>query len=294
MKATRQLCIAALLTGLITTPLTRGENADLKELLAGNRVPLNQKLKDLDATWRRVGVTGQSDSGALLMFYARLVGGAASTTYYTKGETVTIAGETYLLAYRPQTKDPDMMALMRGGTPPPPEPFTPDTPLALSLVQLRTAGSLTDIRPFNLEQEIAAQERAQEEVRSAIEGPREKAVNTQSLNNLKQIGLGLAMFADDNNEKLPDLSDPASLKKALAKYISNDKVFMHPRTGEPYSPNPALSGKSRQEFNTAETVVVYEAKPSDDGTRGVLFSDGHVERVTDAKWQDLKRSSHIP
>jgi prepilin-type processing-associated H-X9-DG protein len=39
---------------------------------------------------------------------------------------------------------------------------------------------------------------------------------------------------------------------------------------------------------------VYEAEPSSDGTRAVLFGDGHVERVNESKWLELKKSSNIP
>ena len=294
MGRIHRLCIAVISMGVTVSLPARSEDASLSLLLAGNRVPLTLKLKDLDATWRRLSIAGHSDSEAMLMFYARLMGGAASLTYYTKGETVTISGETYLLAYRPQTKGSDMMVLMRGGSPPPPESFTPDTLLALSLVQLRTAGSLNDIRPFNLEEEIAAHDRAQEEVHSSIEGPRNKAINVQSMNNLKQVGLGLMMYTEDNGGRLPDLTDSAKMKQVLVKYISNDRVFVRPKTGEPYLPNPTLSGKPLKDLKAGEIVVVYEATPADDETRAVLFLDGHVERIVDARWQELKKSSGIP
>jgi hypothetical protein len=43
-----------------------------------------------------------------------------------------------------------------------------------------------------------------------------------------------------------------------------------------------------------ETVVLYEARPAADGTRGLMFSDGHAKRVTEAEWPELKRISKIP
>jgi hypothetical protein len=125
-------------------------------------------------------------------------------------------------------------------------------------------------------------------------------VNAMSVSNLHQIGLGVLMYADDWDSKFPDLSDPQSLKKAVAAYVSKDgskaeKCFVHPRTGRPYQPNSSLTYKERTGFNApSQIAVVYEDPPARDGTRGVLFGDCHVERVNEARWQDLKKTSNIP
>jgi hypothetical protein len=225
------------------------------------------------------------------------LGGAGSGVYYTKGEVILLAGETYVIAYQPPTKTfADTMALIRGGTPTELWRLTPETSLALALIQLRAAGSLTDIRPFDLDQELA--EGAG--VTSIIAAERDKGINASSASNLKQIGLGLMMYVDDNNNKFPDLSDAQSLKKAVAAYINKDKSkgeksFVHPKTGKPYQPNPSLSGKDPKAIpSPTDTVVVYEAEPAEDGTRAVLFVDAHVERVNETKWLELKKTSNIP
>jgi len=120
-----------------------------------------------------------------------------------------------------------------------------------------------------------------------------------SVNNLKTISLAWMMYADDNNDKLPDLSDAQTMKNALAAYISKDtskaeRFFVHPNTGRPYQPNSSLSFKKRQGFNyPSQTVVVYEDAPARDGTRGVLFGDGHVDRVNETRWRELKKTSNI-
>jgi prepilin-type processing-associated H-X9-DG protein len=287
VKTAHRIVAVTLLAVAGIVSVARAENADLQDLLSGKRVPLALKLKDLDSTWRRVRVTTGSEVGPLAI-YAQLLGGGAGA-YYTKGEIVLLAGNAYIIAYQPPSKSMDTTEFFRGGTPPEPEPLTTETTLALALIQLRTAGSLTDIRPFDLDQEIAEQAG----VRKALEGARGKAVNQNSLNNLKQIGLVLAMYADDHKGKLPDLSDPQSMKKALTKYISDEKIFVYPKTGEPYLPNSSLSGQEWQGTNI-DNVVVYEAKPADNGTRAVLFCDGHCERVTEARWLELKKSSNIP
>jgi prepilin-type processing-associated H-X9-DG protein len=290
MKTAHRILAVTMFAIISVASVTRADNADLKDLLSGKQVPLALKLKDLDASWRRVRVTAPSDAGPFLGIYAQLLGGAGGGVYYTKGDVVVLAGLTYVIAYQHPIKPIDTMALMRGGTPPEPEPLMPETPLTLALIQLRTAGTLGDIRPFNLDQEIAEQEG----VRSAMAAAQDRMAPVNSVNNLKQIGLGLAMCADDHNGKLPDMSDPQSMKKAITKYITNEKVFVHPKTGKPYQPNPSFSGKLWQGPNADTDVLVYEADPAQDGSRAVLFGDGHVERVNEARWLELKKTSNIP
>ena len=119
--------------------------------------------------------------------------------------------------------------------------------------------------------------------------------NARSSGNLKQIGLGLMMYAADNNNKLPDLSNAQNLQKALACYLKDEKVFVHPPSGEPYLTNPTLSGQELKTVKVpSDTVVVYEPNPAADGTRAVLFVDAHVERLTKRRWLQFKKISNIP
>ena len=123
--------------------------------------------------------------------------------------------------------------------------------------------------------------------------------NNRSVMNLKTISLAWSMYADDNDDKLPDLSNAQTMKEVLARYLDKDaskaeRFFVHPKTGQPYQPNSSLSFKKRGGFrNPSQLAVIYEAEPSADRTRGVLFADCHVERVTETQWQELKKSSHI-
>ena len=290
MKTAQRILAVIVFVIIGFASITRADNADLKDLLSGKQVPLALKLKDLDGSWRRVRVSTSEAGGAVLGMYSQLLGGTGPGVYYTKGEVVLLAGETYVIAYQHLIKPINTMELLRGGTPPEPENLTPETPLSLALIQLRTAGTLSDIRPFNLDQELA--EGAG--VTSIVAAERDKGVNSSSVSNLKQIGLGLAMCADDHNGKLPDMSSPQSMKKALANFIRDEKVFVHPKTGKLYQPNPSMSGKEWQGTNTVDAALVYEADPAQDGTRAVLFGDGHVERANETRWLDLKKTSNIP
>ena len=140
----------------------------------------------------------------------------------------------------------------------------------------------------------------------------------ESLVHLERLGIALQMYAQDYDETLPPMQTPAAVKKALYLYVrKNDVVFLDPRTSQPYEPNPSLSGKAvgtvgryvrpaggkqaryilvikTQIPRRSETIGLYEPIPAPDGTRGVLFLDGHVARVSEAEWKRLKKASGIP
>jgi hypothetical protein len=144
-----------------------GQNGSMtfKELLYSNTIPLTLKLKDLNSEWRRMSVSGQYDLGSMGGFMGMFGGGIGGTTYYTKGESVIIGSETYIVAYKANLKQPDFLSLMmenesNGGKEPDmskmmPEKLTPESALSLSLLNLKTSGNLTDIRPFDVDREIA-------------------------------------------------------------------------------------------------------------------------------------------
>jgi prepilin-type processing-associated H-X9-DG protein len=143
--------------------------------------------------------------------------------------------------------------------------------------------------------------------------------NGSSQSHLKQLGVALLMYAQDYNEMLPPMKDAAAVKRLLLPYVrGNEAVFVHPQTGEPYRPNPSLSGRRRSSIamvsgrdsrgkairprrhraeipgSPAQVVAFYEASPAPDGTRAVLFLDGHVGVIRETEWPRLKRASKIP
>jgi prepilin-type processing-associated H-X9-DG protein len=73
------------------------------------------------------------------------------------------------------------------------------------------------------------------------------------------------------------------------------EIFRHPGTKRIYRPNPFLSRKSLAAINNpAQMVTFYEAAPSADGRRAVLYLDGHVMRVAEADWPRIRQASRIP
>jgi hypothetical protein len=178
-----------------------GETLDLQQLLFGREYSASLKLKDLNAEWRRVSLgtaeeaksgknemlsqlmqmgmmseqakgKGKPDPAAAALgmsFLGALFGGGGgereAPVYYTKGQTLTVGGETFLIAYRSRRagtnflqmameaeakgREPDFAQLSGAGK------LTPDTPLSLSLVNVKSIAAIDDIRPFDLNQEIA-------------------------------------------------------------------------------------------------------------------------------------------
>jgi hypothetical protein len=262
----------------------------MQELLSGREFPLTLKLKELDGEWRRISVGGPLEAGGRIQGSGGLPGNGTCDTYYTRGVTVTAGGETYLVAYQACRKPGGLAALVAvaaGEDEEPvtalvPELLTPDTSLALSLLNIRTVGSLSDVRGFNLDQELADNRKARQAVRAA------DGVSSQT--NLNQLGLALLMYARDHEQRFPPMRDAATVRPMLMPYLKNDAVFTHPETRAPYQPNPLLSNRTlAQVVNPAETVAFFEAAPAADRTRGVTFVDGHVQRLPEEGWQPLQQ-----
>lgn len=164
----------------------KGHSGDLETLLSGPASAVTLKMKDLASPgWRRLKVSGGSEKkedSSLGMLGAMFGGGgegmgglmssllgpmlsgvstAGPDVYYTRGQTLVMGGDTFLIAYQPETKAVDFSMLMKMkdmDSPPPPKPLTQDSPLAMSLLNLHTIGHLTGIQPVDVAQEIAASE----------------------------------------------------------------------------------------------------------------------------------------
>lgn len=282
----------------------------METLLRGDQAPLTHKLGDLDGTWRRLSLGNSSDSGNPAQAYLSLFsGGGMGDVYYTQGQTAAVGSETYLIAYHRQTPPFDFAALIRAGnsaTPPKPIPLTPDTVLSLSLLNLRTAGSLNDIRPFDLQQEIAASRQTAAQMEDMGVGDttapqvvtlpaEDQSASQTSVRNLKQLSLGLLEYAQDWDETLPPMNDAATVKKTLLPYVKSEQIFLQPETHRPYKANTSLSKRTLASFKDPATMVVfYEDAPDKDNTHAVAFLDGHVKRIPESQWPALKAASHVP
>ena len=295
---TRRLALTGVLLGILLAVVradAAGAKAEgLKDLLSGTPFPLALQLKDLNSEWRRINVANAGDPAGLPRAYAAMLGGAAGGgVFYTKGETVNVEGQSYLIAYRLQTKPIDWQAMMRGGfgnKPPEPEKPTPESTVVLSLLHLATAGSISDIRPFNLEVELAGGDSSP----AAIEEARDQAAKAAGLQDLRDLGQALLAYAKDGDKSLPPMKDAESARKALEPYVKNKETLARAEGKDLYQPNPALSGRKFAEIEKpGDVVAFYESKPAND-SRGVLYLDGRVERIAESKWRELKKAAKIP
>ena len=266
----------------------------LTDSIAGKNIPLTYRLKDLDETWRRVSVSGAESANAASIYRAMYGGSGSGSAYFTKGQTITVSGETYLIAYSLRAKSMDMAKIqalmMRGGQPSEPDKPTVDAALSLSLLNLRTAGSLMDIRPFNLDYEITGTDSST----GTEEERKTKEAADASAKNLRSIGAAVTAYVSER-KVIPLLTDARTAQQELVLYTNDKEVFITPKTKKPYRANSALSGRKMSDYEKPERVVVfYEEAVGEDGTRGVLFLDGHVDRVVEQQWKRLKETSQIP
>ena len=119
----------------------------------------------------------------------------------------------------------------------------------------------------------------------ALANARAEARGAVCWNNLRQIGLGMAMYTTDHEDAWPD-----SLEDLVtAGYFDSDEVFTCPVqldsedfgedsvSGYEYRKPPAGAGES--------CMVVYDRQPAHRGGRNVLFVDAHIEWLPEEEFQ---------
>ena len=277
----RFLCVFFALSALLIAPPAFSQSTDFASVLSGSKYPLSFKLKNLDASWRTLTVGGAGDIAGV---YVTLLTGSAQLTYYTKGETLTLGGEVYLVTYH-QKNTEDYIARLKSGSSdsPPPVKMTPDTELLLSLLNLKLVGGLNDIQSFSLQEALNPPD------------PPVPGAKTVSASNLTQIGLALTRYTKANNGLLPPLNGAAVAAKKLSPFVRSESTFRQPDTHELYQPNMSLSGRSLASFDSPSAMVIFfEASASPgDGLRAVLFLEGHVKCLAEDDWLRAKAASHI-
>jgi prepilin-type processing-associated H-X9-DG protein len=110
----------------------------------------------------------------------------------------------------------------------------------------------------------------------ALSSSRERARTANSMSNLRQIGLGLAMFADQHGGQLPPTVD-----ELVPNLISDGRVLLDPQSGEKFVYVGA--GRTWQDGG-GDNVIAYS--PIDRNGRNVLYSDGHVQWMSSQQFSD--------
>lgn len=108
----------------------------------------------------------------------------------------------------------------------------------------------------------------------ALSNAKSKSQTFSAMSNLKQIGMAVQTFADDNR-RFP--STLAEVKSALP-----DKVLIDPRNGQPFIYVAGAKSPSNME---PASVLAYS--PADKKGRMVLYADGHVAKVSREQFEEL-------
>ena len=288
------------------TNMGANRDGNFAALLSGRNAPLSLKMNDLKTGWRRMTITALPQNDDMRQAFAwaetdnfgsRLLDalGVSPGTYFSRGQTVAVGGDSFLIAYRVRFTPGDLDGMPKN------DPgvarateiltrFLRGRTLDLSLLNLKNIGNLSDIRPFSIETQVASlQAMMKDSARGAIQNQ-----NLTSIRNLKQLGLGLVQYTQDYDDVLPLMQNAAQVKKAIFPYVKSEDMFLQPGSKTPYRPNPILSKKKLAHISDAARMVAfYEDKPGSDGLRGVLFLDGHAKRLSDKEWRLFKRGSKI-
>ena len=109
----------------------------------------------------------------------------------------------------------------------------------------------------------------------ALGSAKERANGIGCMSNMKQIGLGMMIFANDNNDKYPMAAD---CREKLLEYVGDEKCF--------HCPASAFSGDSYRFFvngnkdydikNPSATITAVCTSTHLHDMINVLFADGHV------------------
>lgn len=229
--------------------------------------------------WIRFRASASDLYESQLHVLALMSGDVIRPYLFTRGDTVRVGETEFLVAWRVPTAPGDFQR-MDPGADPKPRP-APDTRLALTLVNLRATGTLSDVAPFDAAKDLNVAPPAS----TAFEEARNRARATSSLSNLKQVGLAMMMYVQDYDEVFPPMRSEPEARKLLYPYVKNEAVFRNAIDGKPYVFNAALSGVSLARVHSpSDLAVVWEADPAPDGTRGVAFADGHATRMSADEW----------
>ena len=114
---------------------------------------------------------------------------------------------------------------------------------------------------------------------------RELARRVRCLTNMKAVSLAIAMYAEENDGKIP-----LNLQSAR-KYCTSDRILICPSSRDRKTTNYQilLGGKKWKSPETMDAIVMSEPLANHHGGRNALYGDGHVEFSGEQQDSSLSR-----
>lgn len=217
-----------------------------------------------------------------------------SELIWSKGEMTNMWGTDYILAYRLDVNLRDVQIR--------PEEHSGMPPMKLQLVMIKPS-EIVQISPDTvwtkenlahwLEGEKGAHMHPGAQSESArFNDAQTAAKQTQSLSNIKQMALGLLIYAADYDDLFPAAQSTKAVRFVIYPYVKNLDVFRSKNPiGSEFNFNTALSGVSQVDIpDPVGTVLLYEPIAWPDGTRVVAFADGHAKKVNEQTWSSISKT----
>jgi len=124
--------------------------------------------------------------------------------------------------------------------------------------------------------------------KAAEELPKDK--DWVCINNLKQVGLAIFMYANDHDNALPgSLKELAGIPGSV-NYVTDQAILKCPVSGTPY----VYAGKGVKFGADFSTIIAYDDAPVHSGSRHALFVDGHVSSLSEERLLYLLRRQQQP
>jgi hypothetical protein len=197
-KLTQKLLNLTVGISILFTTGTANAN-ELQSIISGQNTPLSIQLQNLDNSWRKISISGRYEMGDLIKSWSELFGmNSYDNTYYTQGKTITIGNQTYIIAYRIPSSGEAMTleSLLNvfgnsdcdSKTLPP--VLTATTSVSLALLNLESMGSLNNIKPVNIQEEINLSQQRHEELKRTCEQAKIDSINQEGKQYIDSINRG--------------------------------------------------------------------------------------------------------
>jgi len=122
--------------------------------------------------------------------------------------------------------------------------------------------------------------------------PAVSALRAQDLSNVKQVSLGIILYSSDYDDVYPNADSTAAAQNRVFPYTKNADIWKskNPAGGRILF-NTSLSRTSSTELaNPAQTLLVWDENPWEDGGRNVGYADGHAKYLSAAEWASAWQS----